>query len=372
MTDVRPNDPKVQAQIEGEAQAHALLRQARQARERSDVLALEAAADALLRLDPREPRALVLKGDALSARGDPRSAMTFYGAALAQGRAMAAPSPDLRAELQRAAAAQAEAARRFEQGLRDGLAQRGFDPATSSSRFAASLDLMTGRRRLYYQQPKFYLFPGLPQVEFQPRETVAWLSEVEAAAPAIRAELDAILAEPALFAPYIEDRADRPRSEQAGLLGNDAWSAVFLWKDGAEVPEIAERCPRTMQALAAAPLCRIPGRSPSILFSKLQAGAKIPPHHGLINTRLICHLPLVVPPGCRFRVGGEEREWKAGQAWAFDDTIEHEAANDSDQDRTILIFDVWKPELTTEEQDLVRALFATIDASGAGAPKLGV
>ncbi|WP_299173193.1 aspartyl/asparaginyl beta-hydroxylase domain-containing protein [uncultured Brevundimonas sp.] len=29
-----------------------------------------------------------------------------------------------------------------------------------------------------------------------------------------------------------------------------------------------------------------------------------------------------------------------GRAWAFDDTIEHEAWNNSDQDRTILIFDV--------------------------------
>jgi len=364
MTDVRSTDPQLQAD--------ALIREARQARERSDAAALTAAAEALLAINPREPRALVFKGDALSAQGDHRSAMSFYGAALAQARTMAAPPSDLRAELQHAAAAQAEGARRFEQGLREGLSQRGFDSATSSARFAASLDLMTGRRRLYYQQPKFYMFPGLPQIEFQPRETVAWLAEVEAAAPAIRAELDAILAEPALFAPYIEDRANRPRHDQAGLLGNDAWSAVFLWKDGAEVPEIAERCPQTMQALAAAPLCRIPGRSPSILFSRLQAGAKIPPHHGLINTRLICHLPLVVPPDCWFRVGAEERQWKVGQAWAFDDTIEHEAANDSDQDRTILIFDVWKPEITAEEQALIRALFATIDASGAAAPKLGV
>ncbi|WEK57046.1 MAG: aspartyl/asparaginyl beta-hydroxylase domain-containing protein [Candidatus Brevundimonas phytovorans] len=360
MSDVRLNDTQ------------ALLAQARAARERADVAALGVAADALLRLHPREPRALVLKGDALAGQGDHRSAMTFYGAALAHGRLIDSPPPDLRAELDRAARAQAEGVKRFEQGLRDGLQARGFDPASSSTRFAASLDLMTGRRRLYYQQPKFYMLPGLPQIEFQSRETISWLAEVETAAPAIRAELDAVLAEPALFAPYVEDRANRPKNDQAGMLDNAAWSAVFLWKDGAEVPEVAARCPETMKALAAAPLCRIPGRSPSILFSKLQAGAKIPPHHGLINTRLICHLPLIAPPGSHFRVGGEEREWREGQAWAFDDTIEHEAWNASGQDRTILIFDVWKPEITAEEQDLIRALFAVIDASGGGAPKLGV
>ena len=361
MSDVRLSDPQ------------ALLAQARAARDQSDFATLAMAADALLRLNPREPRALVLKADALAGQGEHRAAASFYGAALAQGRAVASPSSDLQAELERAARAQAEGARRFEQGLRDGLQARGFDPASSSARFSASLDLMTGKRRLYYQQPKFYMFPGLPQIEFQPRETVDWLAGVEAAAPAIRAELDAVLAEPALFAPYVEDRANRPRNAQAGMLDNPAWSAVFLWKDGAEVPEIAGRCPETMRALAAAPLCRIPGRSPSILFSKLQAGAKIPPHHGLINTRLICHLPLIAPPGSHFRVGGETREWREGQAWAFDDTIEHEAWNDSGRDRTILIFDVWKPEVTLEEQDLIRALFATIDAAGGGgAPKLGV
>ena len=350
----------------------ALLTQARAARDRSDVAALALAADALLRLNPREPRALVLKGDALTGQGDHRSAVSFYSAALAQGRAVASPSPDLRAELDRAARAQAEGVRRFEQSLRDGLEERGFDPAASSARFSASVDLMTGKRRLYYQQPKFYMFPGLPQIEFQPRETVDWLAGVEAAASAIRAELDAVLAQPELFAPYVEDRANRPRSGQAGMLENPAWSAVFLWKDGDEVPEIAERCPATLEALAEAPLCRIPGRSPSILFSRLQAGARIPPHNGLINPRLICHLPLIAPPGSHFRVGGEVREWKEGQAWAFDDTIEHEAWNDSGRDRTILIFDIWKPEITAEEQDLIRALFAAIDATGSGAPKLGV
>jgi aspartyl/asparaginyl beta-hydroxylase (cupin superfamily) len=72
------------------------------------------------------------------------------------------------------------------------------------------------------------------------------------------------------------------------------------------------------------------------------------------NTRVTVHLPLIVPPGCRFRVGGETREWEVGKAWVFDDTIEHEAFNDSDEPRVILIFDVWNPQLTQLERDLVR------------------
>ncbi len=107
--------------------------------------------------------------------------------------------------------------------------------------------------------------------------------------------------------------------------------------------EHARRCPKTLAALDHVPLTRIKGRAPSILFSMLRPGTRIEPHNGFLNTRLICHVPLIVPPGCFFRVGNEERQWQKGKAWAFDDTIEHEAWNSSDEARVILIFDIWRP-----------------------------
>ena len=81
------------------------------------------------------------------------------------------------------------------------------------------------------------------------------------------------------------------------------------------------------------PLTRVKNRSPSVLFSLLRPGAHIPPHCGLANTRLICHLPLIVPPGCAFRVGNDTRVPVEGRAWVFDDTIEHEEWNRSSQIR---------------------------------------
>jgi aspartyl/asparaginyl beta-hydroxylase (cupin superfamily) len=154
-----------------------------------------------------------------------------------------------------------------------------------------------------------------------------------------------------------------------GMLNNPAWSAYFLWKNGEPVPEHAARCPKTLHALRNAPLAKVPWRSPSILFSLLQPGTRIPPHNGLINTRLICHLPLIVPGKCVFRVGNDQREWAEGKAWAFDDTIEHEAWNDSDRTRVILLFDVWRPELTDEERSLVVSLFEAIDAHSGRKPE---
>lgn len=329
-------------------------------------------ADRRLSVDPRDLRALIVKGDALTALGEGRAGAGFYSCALKAAREARSIPSDLVGDLRRAQAAAAEQAARFEAHLKGGLASAGFDAGSSSRRFAQSLDLMAGRKGLYLSQPLFYFFPGLPQIQFQPPETLAWLSRLEEAVADIREELLGLMAEPEMFRPYVERRADRPNADAAGMVDNPDWSALFLWKDGVEQPEAASRCPRTSEALADIPLCRIPGRTPSILFSRLKSGACIPPHHGLINTRLICHLGLVVPPGNVFRVGNEVREWEAGRAWAFDDTVEHEARNNGAADRTILIFDVWKPELTLEERQLISAMFQTIDAYGGGGPSWGV
>ena len=134
-----------------------------------------------------------------------------------------------------------------------------------------------------------------------------------------------------------------------------------MWEKG-RPSALASRFPLTMAAIEAVDLPHISVRAPNILFSKLSAGARIPPHHGMINTRLVCHLPLIVPPGCGFRVGGEMRQWEVGQLLIFDDTIEHEAWNDGDSDRVILIFDAWRPELDAEERRAITALFEAVDS----------
>ena len=92
------------------------------------------------------------------------------------------------------------------------------------------------------------------------------------------------------------------------------------------------------------------------MFSLLAPHTVIPPHVGVNNTRLVCHLPLVVPQGCWFRVGAETRFWERGQAFIFDDTIEHEAVNPTDQLRVVFIFDVWQPDLAPVERQAITAL----------------
>ena len=178
-------------------------------------------------------------------------------------------------------------------------------------------------------------------------------------------ELKAALADALPFRPYLQAREDRPTYDFHGLLDNPDWSTLYLWENGGPVEQNVARFPKTFAAMQQVPLPHITTRAPSILFSLLKPGARIEAHNGMINTRLICHLPLIVPPGCGFRVGNEVREWEVGKLLIFDDTIEHEAWNDSGEDRVVLIFDVWRPELTEDERRAVTAIFEAIDAQNA-------
>ena len=134
------------------------------------------------------------------------------------------------------------------------------------------------------------------------------------------------------------------------------------------MPQNAARCPKTMAAMANIPLTQTNNRSPSVLFSLLRPGAHIPAHCGFVNTRLICHLPLIVPTGCTFRVGNDVRPWVQGKVWLFDDTIEHEAWNESNAVRVILLFEVWRPEITALARQQIHAMFNAIDAHSGQIP----
>lgn len=229
-------------------------------------------------------------------------------------------------------------------------------------RFRACVDHMLGRRPLYRNECSGVHYPFLPVDEFFDRGLFPWLPALEAKTDAIRREALALLASGHdALRPYVRMDKGTPENKWSPLDGSLDWSACFLWEYGTRNDAVCDRCPETASALAAAPQNNVPGKAPSAFFSILKPGAKIPPHTGVTNTRAIIHLPLVVPPGCGFRVGGETREWVEGQAFAFDDTIEHEAWNNSDQPRIVLILDVWNPHLTVDEQLWLSKLFAVAD-----------
>jgi aspartyl/asparaginyl beta-hydroxylase (cupin superfamily) len=212
-----------------------------------------------------------------------------------------------------------------------------------------------GRRKVYVHEPTAGHFPYLPAIEYFDRAHFPWFEALEAQTDAIRRELLALWAdEDSDFRPYVEYDRTMPANQWAELNHSPRWSAWFLWENGERSDAACARCPATAAAIAKVPLLDIPGKAPSVMFSVLQPGTRIPPHTGSTNARTTVHLPLIVPERCGFRVGAETREWREGEAWAFDDTIEHEAWNDSGQVRAILILDVWNPLLTEAEKAAVR------------------
>ncbi len=322
-----------------------------------------AALDEVIGGDPANPYAYAMKGELFTRAGDDRAAVGWYEGALNAAARLAQIPPDLVERLARAKAAKDAAAGRFLATLHDGIAAAGIEPAAVSPRFAESLAIITGASKPYPQAPTNFYFPGLAAIPFFDTAGLAWVAALEAAYPAIRAECEAVLAGTAGLEPYVRPDENRPSRDHA-LLNDPNWSAFHLLQNGAPVPGNADRCPATMTALNACPLPHIRGRAPMALFSILRAGTHIPPHNGMLNTRLICHLPLIVPPGCRLRVGGETRTVEAGKALLFDDSIEHEAWNDSDQPRAILLFEVWRPDLTEAERRALTAMFETITDYG--------
>ena len=322
-----------------------------------------AALDRALQLQPRHLPALIRKGDLHTARSDSRAAASFYRAAIKVARTMGTLSAEWRSEIARIERLIDETTRDFERHLTDDLNRQGLGEG-GTQRFAHALDLLLGRRRIYHQQPQIFYFPELPQVQFYDPADFSWVRALEEDAAAIRAELRGIPQAADRFSPYMQPDPDRPAFNTNGLLNDPSWSACHLIKGGEEVAANAALCPVTMNALRRLPLCRIKGRTPTALFSLLRPGTHIPPHHGFLNTRLVCHLPLVVPPGCALRVGNETRPWREGQVVIFDDTIEHEAWNPSQELRVVLLFDIWRPELTDKERSLVAAMLESIDRYG--------
>lgn len=327
----------------------------------------EAALNSRLRAAPRDLPALLAMAQ-LKAPTDDRAALAFYKTALTVATQPGAlVPPDLVPALRTGETYIAQAQTRFAAHLADAIADAGLADGRGGARLRQSIDLLFGRAELHLQQPSMFYFPELPHRQFFDRDEFAWSGAVEAATDAIRTELAGLTD---AFAPYVSGSPDRPRPAANPLLDDPRWSAAYLWQQGEQTADAA-RCPVAVSALAHVPMPTIARRSPNVLFSRLSPGTHIRPHHGLLNTRLICHLPLIVPPDCALRVGNEIREWHEGELLIFDDSFEHEAWNRGAKTRTVLLFEIWRPELGEEEKAALTQIFEAIDSYNGGAVDQG-
>jgi aspartate beta-hydroxylase len=205
------------------------------------------------------------------------------------------------------------------------------------------------------QRPTFLYFPGLPPAPYLSRSLFPWIEQLESHTEAIRQELLQLLPNEIGRERVFTSEA----IEQVNLRGLNAppsWNGYYFYRHGIRRDDNCSSCPMTARALELLPLSHVREHGPEVLFSVFTAGTHLLPHRGVTNTRLVGHLPLIVPPDCALNVGGEIHEWREGRAVIFDDTYEHEAWNRSQQTRVVLIFDLWNPYLTEVERAAIAEL----------------
>lgn len=326
-----------------------------------------AALDRALAIDRTDFTAQLRLAQLLQREGEETLALIAWNGVEQLATQMPQRSPQLEAELAEGAR-YCEALRgRLATAADTAIAAGGPLEETDDRRVRAFVDFALGRRQVFQNHCAGAFYPFLPADEFFDFKHFPWLHELEAGTTTIKAELEALLADPGdALRPYVRLEEGTPQNDWSALDGSLDWGACFLWEYGRRNQPVLERCPETAAILERLPLAHIPGRAPNAFFSILRPHSHIPPHTGVTNTRAIIHLALDIPPGCGFRVGGETREWVEGKAFAFDDTIDHEAWNNSDRRRAVLILDAWNPHLSAAECDAITRYFVAADQALAG------
>jgi len=318
------------------------------------------AIDASLAADPYFLPALLAKAAHMEVHGQQNAAAATYRNALK----VAPPEPHWPPALRNQLLHGRECVERLATELAGFLADRtapGMGDLTpaEAERWREASAIMSGKSQPYPAVCSTLQVPRLPAIPFHERSAFPWVTALEGCTEVITAEFMALMAEAqGEFQPYIAYQPGTPVNQWLELNHSKRWSSYFLWQNGQPVKEHLERCPETAKALAAVGMASIDGLCPNAMFSVLAPHTHIPPHHGETNARLIVHLPLIVPDKCTYRVGFEHRRWTVGETLIFDDSIEHEARNDSDELRVVLIFDVWNPLLSRADRDMVQRLSA--------------
>lgn len=173
---------------------------------------------------------------------------------------------------------------------------------------------------------------------FHDRSRFTWVPALEARAGAIRAEFDRLRDEQ--FLPWPEK----------SLYGT-GWRTFGLVAYGRRDARNCRLCPETAAAVSTIPGLKMAG------FSVLAPHTRIAPHTGTKGWAgyvLRAHLPVHVPSGaeapgpdgrprCAIRVGDDVRTWRPGEVMVFDDSVDHEAWNGTDEVRVVLLIDFKNP-----------------------------
>lgn len=197
------------------------------------------------------------------------------------------------------------------------------------------------------QDPGLYL-PGLSAEPWHDPRTIEQAVTIESSYETIKSELAEVLRHGRGF--------EKPRLTEAYILGAGSWDQFWIRDGFKKFEENWALCPETKKLADS-----LPRIGEACSFSALTPGSHIKPHCGVANFRLTIHLGLIIPEGCELSVNGESRGWEEGRCLVFDDSFTHEARNDGDSTRIVLIADIWHPDLTDAEVHVLDTLLAHLN-----------
>ena len=212
--------------------------------------------------------------------------------------------------------------------------------------------------RCYQHAPSFV--PGLKAVAWwdDVRQNYDWAKSLSKLYPDIKEEFLSVMSSP--------DKLQEGNNVWAGALTTDAasygegWKTLVLLNRGQWDEANANLFPVTSKAIHNS---GIPAAE--AFFASMKPRSAIKPHSDFTNFVLTSHLPLVIPENgnnkCRLSVGDETRQWIEGEIMMFDTSIYHDAVNESDEMRYILMLRVWHPDLTKDEREALQFIYDCLE-----------
>jgi tetratricopeptide (TPR) repeat protein len=206
------------------------------------------------------------------------------------------------------------------------------------------------------QMPHLFYIPDLTAVPIWDVSKFTWVPDLIAQHSFIKSELSSVITQlDSVARPYLDNHFSAEDFE--ALAGKQTWTALDLYKEGELSTFAKQYFPKTIEILSTLPLAARGGLPDEVFFSILKAGQEIPPHYGLSNHSLTCHLGIDVPSDCELSVGDEIYQWQDAEVLVFDDTFIHSARNNSSHTRIVLLFSIWHPDLSEEEVQAIKRTF---------------
>ena len=202
------------------------------------------------------------------------------------------------------------------------------------------------------QQSHSYV-PGLTIQPFWPDQP--WQKKMESKYSAIRDE----------FLRVTQDSSTLQQQGNniwAGALTDDAssygvgWKTLVLMDRGYWDPVNVNLFPKAAKAIRDA---NVPATE--VFFASMEPHSEIAPHSDFTNFVLTSHLALDIPYSgenqCRLTIADQTKEWINGECTLFDTSLLHDAVNESDQKRYILMMRVWHPDLSQDERGALQFIY---------------